>query len=68
MEFLINNVKSSVVKGIMYNHKKELTVQLVDRLYIYKNVPKKIAQEFLNANSKGKFFNENIKEFYEYVG
>jgi len=66
MQFLVNNIKSSVVKGIAYSNQK-LTVQLVDRVYTYDKVPANVAVEFLNSESKGKFYGQNIKGEYDLV-
>jgi hypothetical protein len=64
MEILLNNIDSSVVKGIGYSGDK-LTVKLAKRTYVYSKVPKKVAREFAWAESKGKFFNEFIKDQYD---
>jgi len=34
--------------------------------YNYKNVPKKVAEELVTAESVGKYFNKNIKNKYEF--
>ncbi len=35
--------------------------------YVYSNVPDSVFTGFLDADSKGKFLNENIKGQYEYA-
>lgn len=35
--------------------------------YVYNEVPPAVFQEFLDADSKGKFLNERIKGRYEYA-
>lgn len=37
-----------------------------NRLYIYKGVPPDVWQEFLAADSKGKFFREAIRDKYPF--
>ncbi len=34
--------------------------------YVYFNVPESVYCDLLNAPSKGKYFNKNIKPFYRY--
>jgi hypothetical protein len=65
MQFTIWKINSNVVKGISYNKNRNLTVQLLNKVYVYKNVPRKLAVEFLNADSKGKFFNSFIKNEFK---
>jgi len=36
------------------------------RVYQYFDVPKRIHQELMNANSHGKYFNRNIEDKYRY--
>lgn len=44
----------------------ELHVQFKSgAVYVYHDVPADTAQEFLDADSKGKFLNERIKGVYE---
>lgn len=65
-------VESSNIVSIGYeNHeddmKAELHVQFKSGAeYVYHDVPQDMVQEFLNADSKGKFLNERIKGLYEF--
>ena len=34
--------------------------------YVYHDVPEEVVQDFLDADSKGKFLNERIKGKYQY--
>jgi hypothetical protein len=66
MKFTVNKLDSSFVRRISYDSKrKELTVQLLNNIYIYENFPNKKAIEFINSESKGKYFNQNIKDEYD---
>lgn len=60
----MENVTSSTIKAVGYEG-KDLLVQFVSgTVYRYKDVPKKVYEEFLSAESKGKFLNENVKVKY----
>lgn len=59
-------VDSSNIEAIGYDPStKELHVQfLKSGLYVYPDVPQEVFDEFLNADSKGSYFNRNIKPVY----
>ena len=59
---------STVIKGYHYSEDKEvLTITFTtNRTYKYKNVPEKIYNQFSKATSKGRYFNLNIRDKYEY--
>jgi len=59
---------STSIRYFKYNEdQKILTVTFTtDKTYKYKNVPQKIYSEMKNAFSKGRFFNFNIRDKYEY--
>ena len=60
------DVVSSNVKRIGYE-KSKLYVQFKSgATYFYKGVPEKLYKEMLNADSKGKYLNSQIKGKYEY--
>lgn len=63
MLFVENENKSSAIKNVTYNaHTRALKVQFIGgQLYEYQNVPVEVYDEFCQAESLGKFFNENIK-------
>lgn len=63
MLFVENKNQSSAIKNVMYNaHTRTLKVQFIGgQLYEYQNVPVEVYDEFCQAESLGKFFNENIK-------
>lgn len=64
-------VESSNVAAIGYeNHEDDMKAELHVRFksgaeYIYSDVPQDVVQGFLDADSKGKFLNEHIKDVYE---
>ena len=62
-------VESSNIEAIGYDEEDEsLYVRFNSKTqYVYYNVPDEEHQEFLDADSKGKFLNENIKGQYEYA-
>jgi hypothetical protein len=62
------NVISSAIASVSYNRKAhKLDVQFTSgRLYRYLGVPPHIYGEFLEADSKGRFFEEKIRGNYEY--
>lgn len=58
---------SSFIKQIDYDHgNQNLTVQIKNANYVYRNVPAKKAMEFVTADSKGQYFHANIKDAYLY--
>ena len=65
-------VKSSNIAAIGYESndkdlKTELHVQFNSGSeYVYHSVPADIVQEFLDADSKGKYLNERIKGTYQF--
>lgn len=63
----INTESSSFISDIKYSGKsRTLLVKLKsEKIYKYKNVPRDIAVSFAEAESKGKFFNQNISGIYD---
>lgn len=65
-------VESSNVVAIGYEHhddelKAELHVQFKSGTeYVYHDVPAGVVQDFLDADSKGKYLNEHIRGVYAY--
>lgn len=62
------SVESSNLDRVGYDDStNDLYVQFKSSgLYVYRNVPKEVYDELLNAESKGKYHNKNIKWKYEY--
>jgi hypothetical protein len=62
------NVKSSMMTSIEYDENaRELDIAFKgSKTYRYFDVPLEIYVEFLDAESKGQFFNDNIKDRFEY--
>ena len=62
----INNVASSDIDRIGYNYKnKDLLVCFKSGTkWVYHNFPSNLYNDFLNAESKGKFFHRYIKKQY----
>ena len=59
---------SSVIRRFSYDPDgRELHVEFVTgRIYIYHDVPKREAEALGAAASKGRYFNSNIRDHYEF--
>ena len=59
---------STAIADIEYDHKRErLTVTFVTgRIYEYVDVPPEVAASFQSAFSKGTFFNNYIRDRYDF--
>lgn len=59
---------SSVIRFFRYApDARELKVTFVSgRLYVYEDVPPEVAAAFMEARSKGAFFNHEIRDRYVY--
>lgn len=64
----METVTSSTINAVGYEESNNiLKVNFKNgSTYVYQNVPKTVYQEFLTSESKGKFFNRNIRGQYEY--
>ncbi len=60
---------SSTIKSVEYDDEaRELDITFTSgKMYRYFNVPLEIYAEFLDAGSKGKFFNDNIKGAFAFA-
>ncbi len=62
------DVDSSFVARVAYdNEGHNLYVDLDHGSYIYNGVPEAVYERFLEASSKGRFFNTKIKEVYTFT-
>ena len=63
------NVQSSAIEKVQYNRVCNigyLLIQFKDgKPYSYVGVPRKIYDQFISSDSKGKFFKNNIIERYD---
>ena len=68
MAVIKKQVVSSVVKALFYNDEtQELTVEFKSgSKYRYDNVDQEEFDSFAKAVSKGKYFNKNVKNNYDY--
>jgi lysyl-tRNA synthetase class 2 len=59
---------STAIKWIRYSKEKRALVIcfITDKTYKYKDVPEKIYEQFSKSTSKGRYFNFNIRDKYEY--
>ena len=62
----MKKVDSSVIAKVSYKAEEDtLDVVFVNEsLYRYFGVPKKVYDKFMESDSKGEFFNQNIKDRY----
>ncbi len=67
--FIKNDIKSSTIKAIAYDpdEKKLWLTFKSENLYEYNDVEREIADALVEAESKGKYFNQNIKDKYTWV-
>lgn len=60
-------VESSNIEAIGYKEwNQELYVRYKSGTYIYHGVEKKLYEDLMKSESKGRFMNENIKSTYTY--
>lgn len=45
----------------------EIRFKISRRVYAFLDVPQKVYEDFMNARSKGNFFNQKIKGKYQFV-
>jgi hypothetical protein len=62
----LTEVNSSNINKVGYDDNNLLVEYKSGVLYKYLNVPKKLYEELLNSESKGRFMNSNIKGNFEY--
>ena len=62
-------VDSSAVEAIGYRTgSRELYVRFMEsRTYVYHNVEKRVFHEFLQADSKGRYLNYEIRDNYDFT-
>lgn len=62
--------ESSNIEGFGYNHKnQELLVAFKGaKVYKYYEVPEDIFKGLIDAESKGKYLNQNVKNSFKYQG
>lgn len=62
--------ESSVIREVKYNPRREVIEVRIEqqsgeeRVYFYEDVPEELYFDFLAADSKGRFYNNNIKGEY----
>lgn len=66
---MLQHVKSSMITIVDYHQENQILKVTFHsgETYAYFNVPFNIYQELLNADSKGRFMNNNIIEMYDYA-
>jgi len=63
------DVQSSAIERVQYNRTCNIGYMLIQfkdgKPYSYVGVPRKIYDQFIQANSKGRFFQDNIVDRYD---
>lgn len=59
-------VDSSVIDQVRFKSEGILDVQIGSSVYSYYEVPRKVFNAFLDSDSKGSFFVNNIKGTYKF--
>ena len=60
-------VSSSNLVSVGYDEESEtLEIEFQNGIYQYFDVPKTIFEELMSTSSKGRYFNQNIKDDYQY--
>jgi hypothetical protein len=59
-------VQSSIMRSVRYDHDaRALEITFISgQTYRYLNVPLEVYVDFIDAESKGEFFNDNIKDTF----
>lgn len=60
-------VTSSLIDELSYENGILVVYFKRGSVYVYVNVPENVFNDFLNAESKGRYFLNNIKERYVYT-
>lgn len=58
---------SSFIKEVVWNNGNLFVRLKSGKFYEYENVPQAIYEDFVAADSLGKFFGENIKDQYDFA-
>lgn len=66
MTVKMNSVKSTSIEQIGYKYRTMHVKFHNGKAYEFKRVPRAKYDEFSKASSKGKFFNEQVKETYPF--
>ena len=64
---LVKNLNSSIIESVSYENKVLSILLTSGRAYAYEGVPRKVFNEFCASDSKGKFYNENIRGEYDSI-
>ena len=64
--FVRSTVESSTLKRIGYDFERELLEITfhTGKVFVYESVPAKQVLEFLSAKSKGRYFNQKIRDHF----
>lgn len=64
----LQTVESDVIHAIGYDPEIDLLEIIFNRgqIYQYRGVPAQVYREFMAADSKGRYFSENIRDEFDY--
>lgn len=60
-------VESSAIEGIKHSGEQLVVYFTNGSTYVYSGVSEKVVEDFLAADSKGRYFISNVKDRYPYV-
>jgi hypothetical protein len=65
---VIEHVSSTAIRDVQYDDEaRSLAITFVSgRTYIYEDVPPSVVAEFIVAESKGAYFNQNVRDQFEF--
>ena len=63
----LEKVESSVISSVAYDNNTLIIKFVSGGIYAYSGVPFNIYDNFLKAESKGKYFLSDIKDRYNYI-
>lgn len=63
----MEKVESSMISHVDYNNGDLSVIFNNGNKYIYRNVPSELYEQMLLAESKGQFFNANIRDNFSWV-
>jgi lysyl-tRNA synthetase class 2 len=66
----LKKINSRAILAVGYDANRlflEVKFKISKRIYGYLNVPKEVFEDFMNAKSKGSFFNQKIKDRYKFI-
>lgn len=63
----MNSIQSTSIAQIGYKYRTMNVVFQNGKTYVFKKVPRALFDQLMSSISKGKFFNQHIKEVYPFT-